>query len=306
MPQTLMTVQEAGRYLRLNARSVYLLAQRGAIPATRVTGKWLFPQSLLDEWIESSARRRSGTPPGRGPTTPADSVFAAGGDDPALDALPAVLRGMRGAPVLFIATVGSTEGLRLLGEGRADVAWAHLLDPSTGEYNVTHVRGHLGNRPAVLVTLFHRELGLVTWTGNPKRLTGLGDLGRPGLRFAGRQPGSATRQFVEASLVAAGLNPRLAQGPGEPATTHWAVGLRVLRGEADVGVAPRAVAQGLSLGWVPLTRERFDLVIPKDGFFRPPVQTLLEAVRSPAFRQELDRRGGYAAEETGRVAAEVG
>jgi excisionase family DNA binding protein len=306
MSQTYLTVQEAGRYLRLNARSVYLLAQRGAIPATRVTGKWLFPQPLLDEWIEQSARRRTGAAGGRDPASPPDTVLAAGGDDPALAALPALLRERPGAPALFVATVGSVEGLRLLGAQRVDLAWAHLLDPSTGEYNQPLVQGYLGSRPAVLVTLFHRELGLVTWTGNPKRLGGLGDLGRPGLRFAGRQPGSATRQFVEAGLVKVGLSPRLAQGRDEPVTSHWAVGLRVLRGETDAGVATRAVALGLSLGWVPLGRERFDMVIPKDGFFRAPVQALLEAVRSPGFRRELDRLGGYATEDTGRVVAEVG
>ena len=60
MESRFLTVAEAARYLRLNPRSVYLLAQRGAIPASRVTGKWLFPVHLLDEWLEASARQRVG------------------------------------------------------------------------------------------------------------------------------------------------------------------------------------------------------------------------------------------------------
>jgi PBP superfamily domain len=67
-------------------------------------------------------------------------------------------------------------------------------------------------------------------------------------------------------------------GYREEVSTHWAVALRILRGEADVGVATRAVAAALSLGFVPLARERFDLVIPKTRFFQPPIQALFGGV----------------------------
>lgn len=295
----LLTVQEAARYLRLNARSVYLLAQRGAIPATRVTGKWLFPEHLLDEWLEAGARR--GSRPARPGQT--EALFAAGSDDPAIEWL---LDALAGGPLLFTATLGSEGGLRALGEGRADLAWTHLVDPDSGEYNVAQVPRYLAGRPAVLVNFFHRDLGLVVWTGNPRRLEGVGDLARRGLRFVNRQPGSGTRHFVDAALARAGVAPDAVTGYRDEVSTHWAVGLRVLRGEADAGVASRAVAHALSLGFVPLTRERFDMVIPKDGFFRRPVQVLIEAVRSDRFRRRLEGFGGYGTAEAGRVRAEVG
>jgi putative molybdopterin biosynthesis protein len=193
----------------------------------------------------------------------------------------------------------------MLATGRADVAWAHLVDPTSGEYNVPHVRGYLGDRAAVVVNLFHRELGLCVWTGNPRKLTGMADLGRRGLRFVNRQPGSGTRHLIDTGLAAAGVAPAAVTGYRDEVSTHWAVGLRVLRGEADAGVASRAIAHALSLGFVPLTRERFDMVIPRDAFFRPPVQALIEAIRSERFRRVLDRFGGYDPRESGRVLAEV-
>src|SRR5262245_22301434 len=295
----LLTVQEAARYLRLNARSVYLLAQRGAIPATRVTGKWLFPEHLLDEWLEAGARR--GSRPARPGQT--EALFAAGSDDPAIEWL---LDALAGGPLLFTATVGSEAGLRALGEGRADLAWAHLVDPDSSEYNLPHVPRYLAGRPAVLVNFFHRDLGLLVWTGNPRKLAGVADLGRRGVRFVNRQPGSGTRHFVDAALTRAGVAPTAVTGYRTEVSTHWAVGLRVLRGEADAGVASRAVALALSLGFVTLTRERFDMVIPKDGFFRPPVQALVEAVRSDRFRRRLEGLGGYDTGQAGRLLAEVG
>jgi excisionase family DNA binding protein len=306
MEPRFLTVAEAARYLRLNPRSVYLLAQRGGIPASRVTGKWLFPVNLLDEWIESSARPRGGERPAPGrPALPPGSLFLAGSDDPALELLTDALHGEAGAPVLFTAALGSVGGLQALADGRADVACAHLVDPASGEYNLSQVPRYLPGRPAVVVNLFHRELGLVVWTGNPRKLQTLADLGRRGLRFVNRQPGSGTRAFIDQALAVAEVETGAVLGYRDEVSTHWAVGLRVLRGEADAGVASRAVATVLSLGFVPLTRERFDLVIPKDTFFQRSIQALLEAIRSERFRRGLERLGGYDWAQTGRVLGEV-
>jgi excisionase family DNA binding protein len=306
MESRFLTVAEAARYLRLNPRSVYLLAQRGAIPASRATGKWLFPVHLLDEWIEASARQRRGERPGSRPlTAPADTLLLAGSDDPALELLPDALRGEAGRPFLFTAALGSVGGLHALAAGRADLACAHLVDPVSGEYNLPQLPRYLPDRPAVLVNLFYRELGLVVWTGNPRKIEGVGDLGRRGLRFVNRQPGSGTRAYIDDALGRAGIAAASLAGYREEVSTHWAVALRVQRTEADVGVATRSVAIALSLGFVPLTRERFDLVVLKEAFFRPPVQALLEAVRSDRFRRGLERHGGYDGGQTGRVLGEV-
>lgn len=305
MQKPLLTVREVAQYLRLNPRSVYLLAQRGAIPATRVTGKWLFPRHLLDEWLEASARGKSPAD-ARGSRLPRGDVLrVAGSDDPALGALPGLCFRDERSPLLYQATVGSLPGLTALGEGRADLAWAHLLDPETGEYNRPQAARILGARPAVLVNLFVRELGLVVWAGNPRKLRDLEGLTRPGLRFVNRQRGSGTRHFLDASLARAGIPPEAIRGYRDEVSTHWAVGLRVLRAEADAGLAVGPVARALSLGFVPLARERFDLVVPQDRFFSRPVQALLEAVRSPDFHRVLDRLGGYDTTDTGRILAEV-
>ena len=57
---------------------------------------------------------------------------------------------------------------------------------------------------AACLTVGFRDLGLVVWTGNPRKLAGIADLGRRGLRFVNRQPGSGTRLFVDTALAAAG------------------------------------------------------------------------------------------------------
>ena len=307
MEPRFLTVAEAARYLRLNPRSVYLLAQRGGIPASRVTGKWLFPVHLLDEWIETNARGRARTQgePAASPALPAGNLFLAGSDDPALAILPEALRAQTGHPLLFVATIGRLGGLTALGQGRADVAACAVVEPTDGDPDLSPVTRALAGQPAVVVHAFARELGLLVWTGNPRKLTGVGDLARRGLRFVNRQPGSATRAFTDQALAAARVEAASVVGYREEVSTHWAVALRIVRGEADVGIATRAVAGAVSLGFVPLARERFDLVIPKARFFEPPIQTLLEAVRSERLRRGLERLGGYDWTRTGRVLGEV-
>ena len=306
MEPRFLTVAEAARYLRLNPRSVYLLAQRGGIPASRVTGKWLFPVHLLDEWIDASARGRSHAPAAPGATLPSGNLVLAGGDDPALALLPDAVRAQAGHPLLFIATLGSLGGLAALGAGRADAAvCAHVTPGVRGARSLPRVPLPLAGRPAVVVNVFSRELGLVVWTGNPRKLEGVGDLTRRGLRFVNRQPGSGTRAFTDDALAAAGVEQAGVVGYRDEVSTHWAVALRILRGEADAGVAIRAVASVLSLGFVALAHQRFDLVIPKESFFQPPIQALIEAVRSDRLRRELERLGGYDWTQSGRVLTEL-
>jgi putative molybdopterin biosynthesis protein len=309
MEPRFLTVAEAARYLRLNPRSVYLLAQRGGIPASRVTGKWLFPAYLLDEWIESSARGRTGASDAaaaaRG-SLPPGSLLLAGSDDPGLELLADSLRDQPGQPLLFSATLGRGGGLQALREGRADVAACAYPAPASDEPDLGDLARALPARALVVVNVFGRELGLVVWTGNPRKLEGVRDLARRGVRFVNRQPGSATRAFTDSALAEARVERAAVVGYRDEVATHWAVGLRVLRGEADAGVATRAVASALSLGFLPLAPERFDLVVPKDTFFRPPVQALIEAIRSERFRREVERLGGYDWARSGRVVGEVG
>ena len=50
MPE-LLTTDEAASYLRLSERKLYELVASGAVPCTKVTGRWLFPRAALDRWV---------------------------------------------------------------------------------------------------------------------------------------------------------------------------------------------------------------------------------------------------------------
>src|SRR4029077_10213482 len=153
----------------------------------------------------------------------------------------------------------------------------------------------------VVVELFYRELGLLVPAGKPSGSKSIGDLTHPKLRFINRQPGSGTRIYLDQELARGRLNAKKISGYDTMVSTHLEVGLKVLRGGADVGLATRTTAHLLGLDFIPLTRERFDMLVPKDRFFTRGIQMLLGIVGSREFRERVDSLGGYDVTESGRI-----
>jgi putative molybdopterin biosynthesis protein len=294
----LMNTREVAAYLGINEKKVYFLAKAGKIPCTRVTGKWTFPRKLIDRWIEESAAGLVGTQ--RGKTEERNFLLAAGSDDPSLGILHDLYEAETQTSSFFMTTVGSSRGLAAIRSGVADFATAHLLEPARTGVDDLAVKDLLPSG-TVVVELFYRELGLLVAAGNPKGIKSLRDIARPNRRIINRQPGSGTRIYLDQELSRARLNAKKIFGYDTVVSTHLEVGLRVLRGAADVGLATRTTAQLLGLDFIPLTRERFDMLVPKDRFFTRGIQVLLGIVGSREFRERVDTLGGYDVTESGRI-----
>ena len=295
MPE-LMNTREVARYLGINEKKVYFLAKSGKIPCTRVMGKWTFPKNLIDQWIEESAAALVA-----GKASEEERVFllGAGSDDPSLGILHDLYEAQTQPAAFFMTTVGSTGGLAAIRSGIADFATAHLLEPARVNANEKGFR--LFPADAVIVELFYRDLGLLVPRGNPKGIKSTRDLARPKLRIINRQPGSGTRIYLDQELARARLDVKKISGYDTVVSTHLEVGLKVLGGAADIGLATRTTAQLLGLDFISLTRERFDAVIPKERFFSHGIQVLLGTLGSREFRQRVEALGGYDASESGRI-----
>jgi putative molybdopterin biosynthesis protein len=296
MPE-LMNTREVARYLGVNEKKVYFLAKSGKIPCTRVTGKWTFPKKLIDQWIEESA---SGLVARKASAEERGFLLAAGSDDPSLGILHDLYEAQTQPASFFMTTVGSTGGLAAIRSGVADFATAHLLEPArTGADELAADK--VLSSDTVVIELFYRELGLLVAAGNPRGIKSLRDLTRSNLRIINRQPGSGTRIYLDQELSRARLNVKKISGYDTVVSTHLEVGLGVLRGSADVGLATRTTAQLLGLEFIPLTRERFDMWVRTDRFFTRGIQVLLGIVGSREFRARIDTLGGYDVTESGRI-----
>ena len=292
----LMNTREVAGYLGINDKKVYFLAKAGKIPCTRVTGKWTFPKKLIDRWIEESA---SGLIEPKAKSEERTFLLAAGSDDPSLGILHDLYEAQTQPASFFMTTVGSSGGLAAIRSGVADFATAHLLEPGRAGSNET--ARELLPSGAIVVELFYRELGLLVPRGNPKEIKSIRDLARPKLRIINRQPGSGTRIYLDQELARARLNAKRISGYDNVVSTHLEVGLQVLRGGADVALATRTTAQLLGLDFIPLTRERFDMLVPKDRFFTRGIQVLLGIIGSREFRDRVGTLGGYDVTESGRL-----
>jgi putative molybdopterin biosynthesis protein len=201
--------------------------------------------------------------------------------------------------------VGSQGGLVALRRGEAHLAGSHLLDPETGDYNVSAVRRYLPDTPVVLVTLVGRDQGLIVPRGNPKRVFTLADLYRADVSFVNRQRGAGTRVLLDFELGKLAFKTRGIRGYDFEEYTHLAVAAAVASGAADCGLGIAAAARALDLEFVPLFKERYDLVIPRAYYESALLRPLLEVLADRRFRDQVAALPGYDVRHMGQVAAEL-
>jgi putative molybdopterin biosynthesis protein len=300
MSGDIMNTKEVAQYLGIHEKQVYALIRAGRIPATRVTGKWIFPKKLIDEWIETHAKE--GIKEARPKSSRiAGALLAAGSNDPVLDILYACMRKAYPEFYIFSVNTGSMNGLAALNNGFVDIAWSHLLDPRIGEYNIPFLPTYLPNVKAAIVNLFKREIGFLIAPGNPHNIEGFKDLAKKGNRFINRQQGSGTRLLIDYHLKRLGIRSADITGYNDEVYTHFDVGLAVLSGEADVGMATGAVAKLLGLQFIPITWESFDMVLGQTTFFERGVQAIIDILKSDEFRKRVEKLGGYDFKNAGRI-----
>ncbi len=224
-----------------------------------------------------------------------------GSHDPAISWLASRFPQLCPGCTLEVAFPGSLGGLIALAEGKADLAGSHLWDAESDTYNAPFVRRLLPGRRVALLTLARRRLGLIAPPGNPAGLADIADLARPGVRFVNRQRGTGTRVWLDAQLARQGILSEAIAGYDREASTHAEVAGAVAEGRADAGLGVEAAALTYGLGFVLLTTERYDLVIPAAAWETAPVQALSAWLHTEGARAAIDVLGGYETAETGQV-----
>lgn len=300
MSSKFLNTKEVAKYLDIHEKQVYLLIKAGKIPCTRVTGKWVFPVKLIDEWIRTSAQ--DSLRQARKRVKPVESaLLAAGSNDPILDMLLTAMKKDHPAFNIFFANAGSVKGLEALNTGLTDIAFSHLLDPQTGDYNTPYLKKYCPDHQPVLVNLFYRQIGFVSIKSKSNNFRGWQSLTDKDIRFVNRQSGSGTRILLDYELKNRGINHNNISGYENEVYTHFEVGLSLISGEADVGIASAAAAKILDLNFLPLASERFDMILDKNTFFQPAIQAFIETLQSSQFKNRVGKIGNYNFKDAGRV-----
>lgn len=284
---------------------------RGALPGDRVRltpigGRWIAhpcaeahrPEGGADGVVEG----------GEGPEVvvrlladpPPPAQVAVVGCDPAFGIVADALRRERGVEVDW-SQRGSRAALETLARGEAHLAGVHLLDPVSGSWNGRWV-GELVPFPCTRVAFAVWEQALLVRPDVASRVQGVGDLASGGIRLLNREEGSGSRALLDEALQAAGVEPASVPGYATAAPGHLAVADGIAAGAADAGVAIRAAGRSRGLEALPLRQEAYELVVPDHFLELPAVQALLDLLRRPGIRAQVEALGGYDGAGMGGVA----
>ena len=297
--QKLLSTKEVAELLNVNEKMVYSLVSEKGLPATKITGKWLFPKHLVEQWVEANTINY---PDNDYRLPPYDGLLIiAGSNDPLLDRAISVFNQQNSKQLAVFGNLGSMGGLRALRQGLCHIASSHLLQEDESEYNFDFAFKELDEMPAV-VNFCRREQGILVPKGNPENILTIADLARPGIKIVNRSLSTGTRLLLDKELQKAGINGEKIEGYSVEVSRHLDVGLEILAGRANAGPGIRAVAKLLDIDFIPLRWERFDLMIAKERFFDEGIQRFLGIFHETAFLQMATRDfAGYDVSSGGQM-----
>lgn len=201
--------------------------------------------------------------------------------------------------------LASQAALDAAARGEAHVAGAHFSTTGGRDQTMTRARTALRGSGGLVLTYAAWEQGLMIAAGNPKKIKGVEDLARPGVRFLNREAGSGSRHLLDDLLRKQRVPEEEIRGYERVMPGHMAIARAIQSGSADAGIGLEAVARACGLDFIPLAEVRFDWVIPFEHLEHPAVAKMLEVLQSKAFRTELAMLPGYSARETGNKRAEI-
>jgi putative molybdopterin biosynthesis protein len=188
-----------------------------------------------------------------------------------------------------------------LRQGISKITGCHIFDPDTGLFNSPLIKRILPDRSIKIITLAHREQGLILAPGNPKHITGLDTVARKDIVIMNRNPGSGTRIWFDRKLDDLGIKPDEVIGYTQQVSSHSAVARSIKHGLADVGLGLNAAASQENLDFIPLFIERYDLVIPESSIHDMTINTMLDFLTSAEYRQAISALKGYDSTKTGEA-----
>ncbi len=291
-PDIFMSVKQVAEYLHLNEKKVYALVSEGTIPATKVTGKWMFPRELIDRWLLDSSHGGLMT----------DRLVIAGSDDPLLYRVISEYARDTGAHALISYTATGTRlGLDLLQAQRADACGIHWGPAS--ESHTRHpalLRQYAQHHSWVLIRAFRREQGLIVSPPVLKYSQELPDLFDRQFRWALRQNGAGAQRYLVEVLSKHGMNASSLNSEVTALSEREAASA-IAMDMADIAPGARSVATEFGLGFISFGWESFDLVLPRPIWFRRLFQDLIARLRAGQSVELAEELTGYDMTDCGQL-----
>ncbi|MDD4169735.1 MAG: helix-turn-helix transcriptional regulator [Desulfotomaculaceae bacterium] len=307
-----LSTQEVADMLQVSKGTIYNLIKKGEISSYKVGRKVRFTENDVQDYISRAKKGQSAiySPSNNIPDFSLLGIdkkqdsFIICGQDLILDVLSNYMR-LHDIPALR-AYIGSYDSLISLYKNKVNVASSHLWDSETDQYNVPYVKRLLPGISTVIIHLTCRIQGLYVAKGNPKGISTWADFGRDDITMTNRERGAGSRVLLDENLKLLGTYGGSIRGYEKENQSHLAVASAVSSGEADVAVGSEKIAKQVdNIDFVPLKKERYDLVVKKEDFQTLEIETMLNIIRSVAFKSEFSNIGGYDTSNMGKIVAET-
>ena len=306
-----LSTEQVADILHVSKSTIYDLIKRGEITSYKVGRKVRFTEEDVDNYIAKS-RNLQGASNDKSllqndlmfGTNQSSKNFIICGQDVILDVLSNYLR-LNGVSALR-AYIGSYDSLISLYQGKVQVTAAHLWDGDTDQYNIPYVRRLLPGIPAVIIHLTCRMQGFYVAKGNPKNINKWSDFAREDVTMINREKGAGSRVLLDENLRLLGISGMQINGYINETSSHLTVASAVSSGEVDVAVGNEKIAKQVdNIEFIPIKKERYQLIIKKDDLNTYEVMTMLKIIRSATFKKEFGNIGGYDITDIGKIVAET-
>ncbi len=306
-----MDAQDVADILSIAKNTVYELVKRGELNSYMVGRKIRFTSDDVEEYIKRSKKIQEADKDPENPQIEYEESisqvpgFIISGQDIMLDVLSSWID-QQGGGLCFRSYLGSYDSLVNLYKGKVSVATSHLWDGDTGEYNLPYVKRLLPGIPATLVHLTCRTQGFFVKKGNPLDIRGWEDLIRDDITIINREKGAGSRVLLDEHLRLMGCSSKDISGYNRESRSHLTVATTVARGGADLAVGDmKMIKQVSGIDFIPLQKEKYDLVIKSGDMDLKQVEIMLQIIRSKEFRQEFSNMDGYDTKDMGKVVGEI-
>ncbi|MBP2664822.1 MAG: binding domain, excisionase family, partial [Firmicutes bacterium] len=276
-----LSTEQVADILHVSKSTIYDLIKRGEITSYKVGRKVRFTEEDVDNYIAKS-RNLQGASNDKSllqndlmfGTNQSSKNFIICGQDVILDVLSNYLR-LNGVSALR-AYIGSYDSLISLYQGKVQVTAAHLWDGDTDQYNIPYVRRLLPGIPAVIIHLTCRMQGFYVAKGNPKNINTWSDFAREDVTMINREKGAGSRVLLDENLRLLGISGMQINGYINETSSHLTVASAVSSGEVDVAVGNEKIAKQVdNIEFIPIKKERYQLIIKKDDLNTYEVMTML-------------------------------
>ncbi len=286
-PSEYLTTRELAELLRIKERKIYDLAASGKVPCSRATGKLLFSRTQINTWLADNSSGFS-----TASSKPRASVFL-GSHDPLLEW--ALMQSRSGLASFFDS---SFDGLERYQNHEGIATGLHLYDVATGQWNVPVIATRFSSEPIVLVEWAWRNRGLIVAAGKGDEFKDITSLA--GKRFVPRQREAGSQQLFKHLLETAEMTLEQLEFI-TPARGETYAAQAVQEGKADAAFGLEALAKQYQLDFIPVTKERFDLLVDRRFWFEPAMQKFISFCSQTSFRNRAKELGGYDISNLGHV-----